>query len=118
MCKREVNKGLTKPPFYYVIPQSQHDKSELVNMINLIRRHGINVYTINDDVLVDGRIFNKGDYLVPLAQPYRALIKEILEAQEYPERHYSPGGKLMKPYDITSWSLPLHRQVKSFEIDQ
>ena len=118
MCKREVTKGLTKPPFYYVIPQSQHDKSELVNMINLIRRHGINVYTINDDVLVDGRIFNKGDYLVPLAQPYRALIKEILEAQEYPERHYSPGGKLMKPYDITSWSLPLHRQVKSFEIDQ
>lgn len=118
MCKREVSKGLTKPPYYYVIPQKQHDQGELVDMINLIRRHGINVYTINDDVLVDGRKFNKGDYLVPLAQPYRALIKEILEAQEYPERHYSPGGKLMKPYDITSWSLPLHRQVKSFEIDQ
>ena len=118
MCKREVSKGLTKPPYYYVIPQKQHDQSELINMINLIRRHGINVYTINKDVLVDGRIFNAGDYLIPLAQPYRALIKEILEEQEYPERHYSPGGKLMKPYDITSWSLPLHRQVRSFEIDQ
>lgn len=40
-----------------------------------------------------------------------------LEAQEFPERHYTPGGILIKPYDITSWSLPLHRYVTSHEID-
>jgi hypothetical protein len=55
--------------------------------------------------------------VVPLAQPYRALIKEILEKQKYPVRHYTPGGEMMKPYDITSWSLPLHRQVNSYEIE-
>ena len=40
-----------------------------------------------------------------------------MEKQEFPERHYTPGGELIKPYDITSWSLPLHRHVKSFEVN-
>jgi hypothetical protein len=54
--------------------------------------------------------------VIPLAQPFRPFIKEVMETQEYPERHYTTGGKLIEPYDITSWSLPLHRQVASEEI--
>lgn len=118
LCKREVSKGLNEAPYYYLVPKQQSDEGELNNLINLIRLHGINVYTLNKDQVVDDHVYSKGDFIIPLAQPYRALIKEILEAQEYPERHYTPGGELMKPYDITSWSLPLHRQVKTFEIDQ
>ena len=55
--------------------------------------------------------------VIPLAQPFRAFIKEVMETQVFPERHYTPGGELIKPYDITSWSLPLHRYVTSNEID-
>lgn len=117
MCRREINKGRTQAPYYYMIPKKQHDESELVDMINLIRSHGINVYTLKSDFLLNGRQFLAGDFVVPLAQPYRALIKEILERQKYPVRHYTPGGEIMKPYDITSWSLPLHRQVTSWEIE-
>ncbi len=117
MCLREINKGLTQAPFYYIIPGKQHDESELVDLINLIRQHGIDVFTLKSDYLLNNRQFKAGDYVVPLAQPYRALIKEILESQNYPVRHYTPGGEMMKPYDITSWSLPLHRQVKSYEIE-
>jgi len=117
MCLREINKGLTQAPFYYIIPGKQHDESELVDLINLIRQHGIDVFTLKSDYLLNNRQFKAGDYVVPLAQPYRALIKEILESQNYPVRHYTPGGKMMKPYDITSWSLPIHRQVASYEIE-
>ena len=116
MCRREIQKGTTEPPYYYIVPQEQHDVSELVNMINLLMQHGIKVYTMKENMLIAGRQYNKGDYVVPLAQPYRALIKEVMEAQEYPVRHYTPGGDIIRPYDITSWSLPLHRQVTSFEI--
>ena len=66
---------------------------------------------------LDGRIYQAGDVVIPLAQPFRAFIKEVMETQEFPERHYTPGGELIKPYDITSWSLPLHRYVTSHEID-
>jgi hypothetical protein len=44
------------------------------------------------------------------------MIKEIMERQIYPVRHYTPGGEIIKPYDITSWSLPLHRGVKVTEL--
>jgi hypothetical protein len=40
-----------------------------------------------------------------------------MESQEYPVRHYTPGGEIIKPYDITSWSLPLHFGVEAVEVD-
>jgi hypothetical protein len=39
-----------------------------------------------------------------------------MEKQEFPVRHYSTGGEMIRPYDITSWSLPLHRGLVSHEI--
>jgi hypothetical protein len=41
-----------------------------------------------------------------------------MEAQEYPVRHFTHGGKVIRPYDITSWSLPLQKGLESHEIDQ
>ena len=63
-----------------------------------------------------GKVYGEGDLVIPLAQPFRPFIKEVMETQVYPERHYTPGGQLISPYDITSWSLPLHRHVISHEI--
>ncbi|MCD6564772.1 MAG: hypothetical protein J7K53_02405, partial [Bacteroidales bacterium] len=116
ICKKEVKRGQTEPPYYYVLPVKQHDQSELVNLVKLLKEHGIEVYRLQEDFSLEGHAFISGDIVVPLAQPYRPFIKEMMEAQEYPLRHYTPGGEIMKPYDITTWSLPLHRNVKSFEI--
>nr|MCU0410675.1 hypothetical protein [Bacteroidales bacterium] len=51
-----------------------------------------------------------------LAQPFRAFVKEVMEKQVFPVRHYTPGGDVIRPYDVTSWSLPLHRGIASHEI--
>jgi len=118
VCRREVERGKTSPPYYYVIPAEQHDQSEMVSLVQLLQEHGVDTYRLKKDVLVEGRKFSSGDVVVPLAQPFRPFIKEVMEAQKYPVRHYTPGGKIIKPYDITSWSLPLHKGVTSFEIDR
>lgn len=118
MCKKEVEKGKNKPPYYYVFPQQQHDISELVNLINLLNEHGIKIYKLEKDIQFENTSFYAGDIIVPLSQPFRAFIKEILESQVFPARHYTPGGKLIEPYDITSWSLPLHKGVNVFEINE
>jgi len=118
LCKKEVEKGNTESPYYYVFPKQQHDQSELVNLVNLFDEHGIKVYELNQEVAINQTTFAKGDVVVPLAQPFRAFIKEMLESQVFPERHYTPGGEMIEPYDITSWSLPLHKGVKVFEINQ
>ena len=117
VCRREVNRGMTQPPFYYILPQAQLDQSEAVGLVNLLIEHGIRVYRLSQDGVFEGRKFQAGDFVIPLAQPFRPFIKEVMEKQEYPVRRYTPGGEIIKPYDITSWSLPLHRGLKSYEIN-
>ena len=117
MCREQVELGKSEAPYYYIMPQKQHDLGELVNLVNLMKEQGIEVYTLNEQVVIKGKIYKAGDVVIPMAQPFRPFIKEVMETQVFPERHYSPGGELIKPYDITSWSLPLHRFVASEEID-
>jgi hypothetical protein len=118
LCRREVKNGKTKPPYYYILPLDQRDLSELVHLVNLLKEHGVAVYRLTAPVKVDNRNYQEGDIVVPLAQPFRPFIKEVMETQEYPVRHYTPGGKVIEPYDITSWSLPLHRGLTSVEVNK
>ncbi len=118
LCRKEFEKGKSQPPYYYILPLKQHDISELVNLVSLLQEQGVDVYRLSGSVMVNGRSFNKGDIVVPLAQPFRPFIKEVMEKQIYPLRHYTPGGKIIKPYDITSWSLPLHRALECLEINK
>lgn len=117
MCRREVAKGLNQAPFYFIFSQHQTDRSELGRLVSLLREHGVEVNRLSADLLVDNRKFRKGDIVVPLAQPFRAFIKEVLERQEYPERRYVPGGEIIKPYDVTSWSLPLSMGLNCSEVN-
>ncbi|MFO7873345.1 MAG: M14 family zinc carboxypeptidase [Bacteroidales bacterium] len=117
MCRKEINKGLTEPPYYYVLPEEQHDKGELIAMLELLDRHGVDLYRMDAGTLLENQQVNAGDFIIPLAQPFRAFIKEVMESQTFPVRKYTPGGEMIRPYDITSWSLPLHRGVKSMEIN-
>jgi len=118
LCKDAVKKGKTLAPSYYVLPGKQHDVSELIALLSLLHEHGINVYKTTEELRYNDKIIEKDDYIVPLAQPYRPFIKEVMEKQEYPVRHFSKGGEVMRPYDITSWSLPLQQGVSSYQIDE
>ena len=117
MCRREVKKGKNAAPYYYVFPLEQRDQSELVALVHLLQEHGITVYELTGNVLSGDTQFKTGDIIIPLSQPFRPFIKEVLERQKYPVRHYTPGGKIIKPYDITSWSLPLHKGLSVYELN-
>ncbi len=117
ICKKEVRKGLSEPPFYFIFPVNQSDRSELVNFLELMDEHGIYTYITSQDIKYKNKLFPAGSVVIPLAQPFRAFIKEVIEKQKFPERHYTPDGELIRPYDITSWSLPLHRGLSYEEIN-
>ena len=118
LCKKEVERGKTKAPYYYILPKQQHDKSEFIELVNLLDEHGVEVYFLKNNVEINDRVFGDGDVVIPLSQPFRPFIKEVMEKQKYPVRHYTPNGEIIKPYDITSWSLPLHRGVTAVEINE
>ncbi|MDI3527561.1 MAG: hypothetical protein PWR03_1744 [Tenuifilum sp.] len=109
ICKKQVLLGQTKPPFSYILPAKQKEPSELVALINLLKEHGVQVYQLKQDIEIQDRLFHSGDIVVPLAQPFRMFIKEVMEVQTFPERRLEKNGDIIKPYDITSWSLPLHK---------
>ena len=116
LCRKEVANGRSQSPAYYILPVCQPDQSELVNLVNLLNEHGITIYQLASDIKINGQCFHEGDIVIPLAQPFRPFIKEVMEKQVFPERHYTPGGEMIRPYDITTWSLPLHRSLKCSEI--
>ncbi|NOX89836.1 MAG: hypothetical protein GXO77_12500 [Calditrichaeota bacterium] len=111
LCKKEVQRGKSEPPYFFLLPKNQHDPSELVGLARLLIEHGVNVFSLKQNFQFGEIRAKKGDLIVPLSQPFRPFIKEVLEAQIYPLRHYTPDGEIIKPYDITSWSLPLHRGI-------
>lgn len=115
--KREIRRGKEEPPFYYILPLQQHDRSELVSLVNLMDEHGVKTYYLENDIIIENRVYQKGDVVIPLAQPYRAFIKEMMERQKFPVRRYTPDGEMIRPYDVTSWSLSLHQEVKAVEIN-
>jgi hypothetical protein len=109
--------GRSQAPYYFVLPKNQRDPSELKALVDLLQRHGVTVDQLNQATVVGDLHFEAGDIVVPLSQPYRTFVKEVMEDQRYPERHYTPGGELIRPYDITSWSLPRHMGVRSIQVD-
>ncbi len=117
LCRAEVERGRTEPPYHYVIPATQHDPSERDHLVELLVEHGVEVARLTTPVMVEGHSFAAGDIVVSMAQAYRPFIKEVMENQRYPVRHYTPGGEVIRPYDITSWSLPLHFGVTSVELE-
>ncbi len=116
LCRKEVSRGKTEPPYYYILPLKQHDRSELVNLVNLLKEHGVHLYRLTSSFTLNDRIFYQGDIVIPLSQPFRPFIKEVMERQKFPTRHYTPDGEVIKPYDIASWSLPLHRGLEAVEV--
>jgi hypothetical protein len=117
ICRKEVELGKTQAPFYYILPQKQHDHSEFVNLVNLLMEHGVFVYRTTAPTTINGMRVEEGDIVIPLAQPFRAFLIEAMEKQKYPVRHFTPGGEIIRPYDVASWSLPLHMGVKSIQLN-
>lgn len=117
LTEKMVKTGREMAPYYYILPHKQHDRSALNRLVSLMHEHGVKTYQLAENTLIENRMFTEGDVVIPLAQPFRAFIKEVMETQDFPLRHYSPGGEMMRPYDITSWSLPLHMGVESIEIN-
>ncbi len=80
----------------YRIPCRQRDWPTALKLVALLEEHGVEVASGPG-----------GDAWVPLAQPYGAFVREMLETQRYPEVKLVPGKDIVRPYDVAAWSLPL-----------
>jgi len=114
--KKAIQAGKKDRPFAYIIPQKQHDPSSVVEMLKRLQIANVQFYKADTSFQTKQGNFEKGDFIIPLAQSARAYIKDLMEVQEYPNLRAYPGGPPRKPYDVTAWTLPLQFGVEAHEI--
>jgi hypothetical protein len=114
--KRAVERGKSDAPFAYVIPPDQLDPSAAAHLVNLLISQGVEVHQASTRFTADGIAVPPGSYVILLSQPYRALVKVLMEAQQYPNRRTYPGGPPERPYDVAGWTVPMQMGVKTLEL--
>jgi hypothetical protein len=113
-----VAKGRATAPYAFLIPPDQHDPTAAGLLVELLLRHGIRVEVAEAPFTVGRSLYAAGTHVVTAAQPYRAFLLTMLRPQRYPEVIAYSGGPVIRPYDSTSWSLPIGMGVEVREAEQ
>ena len=100
MAKEQIADG--KPNEFWTIRRDQRDPVTAAKLAHLLDEHGAEV-----DVSGNGK-----EFLIPTAQPYGRFVGELLGLQRYPKVRVAPGQPILRPYDVTAWSLPLLMDVQ------
>jgi hypothetical protein len=95
MAKEQIAEG--KPSEFWKIRREQRDPITAAKLAHLLDEHGAEV-----EVSADGK-----EFLIPTAQPYGRFVAELLGRQRYPKVRVAVGQPILRPYDVTAWSLPL-----------
>jgi hypothetical protein len=93
MAREQIAAG--QPDGYWRIPRIEHDEVTAARLAHLLDENGAEV------------LVTPSEFLIPTAQPYGKFIAELLGTQRYPEVRTAADGPILRPYDVTTWSLPL-----------
>ncbi|WP_291786275.1 M14 family metallopeptidase [Cecembia sp.] len=79
---------------------SQTDGAKSFHLADMIRQHAIDVFSLNEDITVNGVPFSKGNsYIIPLNQPQYRLVKAFFETRnEFQDSLF---------YDVSAWTMPM-----------
>jgi hypothetical protein len=111
----------------YRIPQEQRNAENLAKLVGALVAQGVEVYRVERERSYNAspgtaqgglvRRIPVGDYIVPLAQPYRANVLALFERQVYPDRR-TAGGEAERPYDVAGWTLPMQMGIDVIPVPQ
>ncbi|MGQ9559623.1 MAG: M14 family metallopeptidase [Candidatus Oleimicrobiaceae bacterium] len=96
----------------FVVPRQQHDPSATIQMLRILRRGLVEVFEAGRAFRAAGRLYEAGTFVIPLAQPYGAYARTLLEARKYEVPRAHPQLPPAEPYDVTAHQLPLLMGVR------
>jgi hypothetical protein len=99
-------KGLTQPPYAFLIPQDQGDPARVAQMVGRLLGQQIEVSQAKNAIQLKDGTYAAGTYVVRLDQPYRNYAVDLLTPQHYPK-----DGE--PPYDDVSWELPANYHLQA-----
>lgn len=108
-----VERGREEAPFAWVVPRDQLRPADAAGMVNLIRRHGIEVHEARQGGTFGEVSVAAGDFVIRLDQPYRNLAHMLMDVQRYP----SEGEEVAYIRGGMAWTFPLMHNVRAHQVD-
>ncbi|HZS55818.1 MAG TPA: M14 family zinc carboxypeptidase [Bryobacteraceae bacterium] len=103
--KRSIDKGKNGPTYAWLIPAAQRRRADAADMVNALRRQGLEVQTANSAFKAGTLQVAAGDYIIRADQPYRELADMYFSIQNYPVAN-------PRAYDDTGWTMQFMRNVE------
>ncbi len=104
--RRAIAAGTVGNPHAFVIPAEQRDPGAIAVFTRALLDAGIEIRQATSAFETNETAYSAGTLVIPMAQPFRAHVKDLLEVQRYPDRRQYPGGPPVAPYDVAGWTLP------------
>lgn len=118
IARENIARGESEAPYAFMVPRQQHDPAAAERFIRILLKSNIRVFQLTHPLRVGDTMFDKRSYVVPLAQPYRAFVKNIFENQHYPDIRKNLKAEPELPYDMAAWTLPVGMGVKSVPVNE
>ena len=112
---RAVERGKSEAPYAWVIPRDQRRPIATQDFVALLLDQGVEVHVAEEDLAwgegeEKEKTADKGSYIVRADQPYRTLVRVLLDEQKFPEN-------ATPPYDDTGWTLSYLHNVEAYRVD-
>ncbi|PKP29630.1 MAG: peptidase M14 family protein, partial [Bacteroidetes bacterium HGW-Bacteroidetes-17] len=106
-AKNQTERGADGDVKTVVLPAKQHDYLTMVKMVNILLQSGIEIKKASSDFIVENMNYQKGSYIISLAQPKMGLIRNLLMETHYPENSYTmqEDGTPIRPYDLATHTM-------------
>jgi hypothetical protein len=109
--RNTILKYRNNPPYAYVVPQAQRDPVAAAELLRRMAFHGVRVSQLSRDATLGGVTHPKGTWVIPMDQEFAELVRNVFEAQDYPDLREYPEGPPEQPYDAAGWTLPYQMDV-------
>ena len=99
-------------PFAFVIPSAQTDYPTTLRLIEMLHFGRAEIHQATEAFVADGVNYPAGSFVIPVAQPYRPYVLNMLGEREY------PAGVPFRLEDNASHALPMQMGVSFSQIDE
>jgi hypothetical protein len=119
-ASRQVERGLTQPVKAYAISIDQHDPLTVKKLVNLLMDSNVEVHQVKSQLILEGRVYPPGSFVVTMAQPKQGLVRWMLGRTFYPDNTYTrdPEGNPIRPYDMSTDTFGEFMGVRSDPIGE
>ena len=114
---RRAAEGWERWPEAWVLPPDQQNEAGIAYLLRILTTGDVEVHRAQAAFEAGGRVFPKGSYVIPSAQPYGSFAQTMLEVQHYPDLREYRGGPPLRPYDVTAHTLPLFMEVEAVPVE-